>query len=102
MENDHIKISVSDHGEGIPDDQIDELMQPFVRGNAARTVQGSGLGLAIVKRIVDIHQGELSIHNRPEGGLEAVISLPLLVESEEESQTPNPIQKIKQTLSDRF
>ena len=102
VENDHIKISVSDHGEGIPEDQIDELMQPFVRGNAARTVQGSGLGLAIVKRIVDIHQGELSIHNRPEGGLEAVISLPLLVESEEESQTPNPIQKIKQTLSDRF
>ncbi|OTG95621.1 ATP-binding protein [Acinetobacter sp. ANC 3832] len=102
VENDHIKISVSDHGEGIPEDQIDELMQPFVRGNAARTVQGSGLGLAIVKRIVDIHQGELSIHNRPEGGLEAVISLPLPVESEEESQTPNPIQKIKQTLSDRF
>jgi K+-sensing histidine kinase KdpD len=37
-------------------------------GMLHRTVQGSGLGLAIVKRIVDIHQGQLSIHNR-EGDL---------------------------------
>ena len=102
VENDHIKISVSDHGEGIPEDQIEELMQPFVRGNAARTVQGSGLGLAIVKRIVDIHQGELLIHNRTGGGLEVIISLPLATQESEENPTINPIQKIKQSLSDRF
>ena len=102
VENDHIKISVSDHGEGIPEDQISDLMQPFVRGNAARTVQGSGLGLAIVKRIVDLHQGELYIHNRPEGGLEAIISLPLRQETEQEDVPQNAIQKIKQTLSDHF
>ena len=77
-------------------------MQPFVRGNAARTVQGSGLGLAIVKRIVDLHQGELYIHNRPEGGLEAIISLPLRQETEQEDVPQNAIQKIKQTLSDHF
>ncbi|WP_394651534.1 ATP-binding protein [uncultured Acinetobacter sp.] len=78
VEGDHILIIVADHGEGIPEDQIEELMQPFVRGNSARTIQGSGLGLAIVKRIVDIHQGELLIHNRPEGGLEARILLPII------------------------
>ena len=77
-------------------------MQPFVRGNAARTVQGSGLGLAIVKRIVDLHQGELLIHNRSEGGLEAIISLPLRQETEQEDVPQNTIQKIKQTLSDHF
>ncbi|WP_265732842.1 ATP-binding protein, partial [Acinetobacter pittii] len=70
VENEHILITVADHGEGIPEDQIEELMQPFVRGNSARTIQGSGLGLAIVKRIVDIHQGEIQIHNREQGGLE--------------------------------
>ena len=102
VEDNHLKICVADHGEGIPEDQIDDLMQPFVRGNAARTVQGSGLGLAIVKRIVDIHQGQLSISNRPEGGLEAIISLPLATEKPEENVSINPIQKIKQTLSDRF
>lgn len=77
VENEHILITVADHGEGIPEDQIEELMQPFVRGNSARTIQGSGLGLAIVKRIVDIHQGEIQIHNREQGGLEVIISLPI-------------------------
>lgn len=75
--NQKIYISVADHGEGVPEDQIQNLMQPFVRGNAARTIQGSGLGLAIVKRIVDIHQGELILRNRKTGGFEAIISLPL-------------------------
>jgi two-component system osmolarity sensor histidine kinase EnvZ len=51
-------------------------MQPFVRGNQ-QNVQGSGLGLAIVKRIVDIHQGQISIRNREQGGLEVIISLPI-------------------------
>ena len=102
VEHEHILISVADHGEGIPEDQIDELMQPFVRGNAARTVQGSGLGLAIVKRIVDIHQGELLIHNRAQGGLEAIISLPLPKHLHPESPSHNPIEKIKQSLTDRL
>ncbi|SPL71941.1 ATP-binding protein [Acinetobacter stercoris] len=102
VKDNHLMISVADHGEGIPENQIDELMQPFVRGNSARTVQGSGLGLAIVKRIVDIHQGELLIHNRAEGGLEAIVSLPVSIEKPEEPVSNSPIHKIKQTLSDRF
>ncbi len=76
VENESILITVADHGEGIPADQIEELMQPFVRGDSARTIQGSGLGLAIVKRIVDIHHGEIQIHNREQGGLEVIVYLP--------------------------
>ncbi|OTG63942.1 two-component sensor histidine kinase [Acinetobacter sp. ANC 4470] len=102
VENDHIFISVADHGEGIPEDQIEDLMQPFVRGNEARTVQGSGLGLAIVKRIVDIHQGQLTLHNRPEGGLEALISLPILQNKIEENIHHTTLGKIKQTFSEHF
>lgn len=99
--DDHILITVADHGEGIPPDQVEELMQPFVRGNSARTIQGSGLGLAIVKRIVDIHQGQISIRNREQGGLEVVISLPIpTVEASEPSN--NAIDKIKQTLTGHF
>lgn len=102
LENEHILISVADHGEGIPEDQIEELMQPFVRGNEARTVQGSGLGLAIVKRIVDIHQGELLIHNREQGGLEAIVSLPLNTTSDDEKTNSSTLEKIRQTLTERF
>lgn len=99
--DEHILITVADHGEGIPPDQVEELMQPFVRGNSARTVQGSGLGLAIVKRIVDIHQGKISIRNREQGGLEVVISLPIVTPHVEETEK-NTISKIKQTLSEHF
>ncbi|MBJ8479439.1 HAMP domain-containing protein [Acinetobacter pittii] len=102
VENECILITVADHGEGIPADQIEELMQPFVRGDSARTIQGSGLGLAIVKRIVDIHHGEIQIHNREQGGLEVIISLPIPKPRTEENTTTNPLEKIKQTLSERF
>ena len=101
-DDEQLLISVADHGEGIPADKIADLMQPFVRGNDARTVQGSGLGLAIVKRIVDIHEGQLFIHNRAQGGLEAVISLPLKKPQSDEVLNSSPLGKIKQSLSERF
>ncbi len=101
-DDEQLLISVADHGEGIPADKIADLMQPFVRGNDARTVQGSGLGLAIVKRIVDIHEGQLFIHNLAQGGLEAVISLPLKKQQSDELLNSGPLGKIKQSLSEHF
>lgn len=53
-------FQVEDDGPGIDKDQIAHLLQPFVRGDSARTTSGTGLGLAIVQRIIDAHQGELS------------------------------------------
>lgn len=82
IEQEKIVVRVTDHGEGIPEHQIQDLMQPFVRGNSARTIQGSGLGLAIVKRIVDIHQGELKIQNHAGGGLDVMILLPMSIAME--------------------
>nr|WP_298892049.1 ATP-binding protein [uncultured Acinetobacter sp.] len=77
IEEQHLVLRVADHGEGIPESQVQALMQPFVRGEAARTIQGSGLGLAIVKRIVDIHEGHIDIRNHQDGGLEVKIYLPI-------------------------
>jgi len=68
---------VSDQGEGIPDADIERLFQPFTQGDEARGAEGSGLGLAIIKRIVDTHGGSVELSNRPEGGLQAKVSLPL-------------------------
>ena len=102
IENENILIHVADNGDGIPDDQIEELMQPFVRGNEARTIQGSGLGLSIVKRIVDIHQGELIIQNREQGGLEAIISLPINLVEKTDMPTISRFEKLKQTLTEHF
>jgi len=70
-------VSVRDHGKGIADLDMERLFQPFARGDKARGGKGSGLGLAIVARIVEMHGGEITLENHPEGGLEAVFSLPI-------------------------
>lgn len=62
-------LTVRDHGKGVNEEDIPMLLQPFSRGEKARTLSGSGLGLAIVKRIVDMHHGEMTLSNHPEGGL---------------------------------
>jgi len=68
---------VNDQGEGIPDADIEHLFQPFTQGDKARGTEGSGLGLAIIKRIVDTHGGRVELSNKPTGGLQAKVYLPL-------------------------
>ena len=70
-------FTVSDCGEGIPEADIERLFQPFTQGDKARGTEGSGLGLAIIKRIVDTHGGGVELSNKPEGGLQARVYLPL-------------------------
>lgn len=75
---DNIVISVFDNGPGIPESHVDKLLRPFERLDTARSnAGGSGLGLAIADRIAKLHQGTLELINRPEGGLEARLSLPI-------------------------
>ena len=77
VENDYVFIIVSDNGAGIPEADIERLFQPFTQGDTARGTEGSGLGLAIIKRIVDTHGGSVVLSNKPSGGLQAKVSLPL-------------------------
>lgn len=72
-----ITLLVRDHGPGIEEADLPDLLQPFTRGNSARTNQGSGLGLAIVARITRMHNGKLSIKNHPDGGLTVRMEFPL-------------------------
>ncbi len=67
-------VSVKDKGPGIPENELERVFQPFIQGDSARGSEGSGLGLAIIKRIVDMHNGIVSLNNMPEGGLEAKVS----------------------------
>ncbi|PQA43638.1 ATP-binding protein [Amnimonas aquatica] len=73
----HACLHCRDHGPGIDPGRIGELMQPFRRGDQARSSQGSGLGLAIVARIVQQHHGQLVLDNHPQGGLHITVRLPL-------------------------
>jgi two-component system osmolarity sensor histidine kinase EnvZ len=74
-----ILISVLDSGPGIPIGDLERIRQPFTRLDEARSGKpGAGLGLAIVERIACLHHGQLLIKNRPQGGLEASLSLPVV------------------------
>jgi len=73
-----IVIRVLDEGPGIPQEEIEKAFEPFFRGEASRSREtgGTGLGLGIARNIARAHGGELSLRNRPEGGLEATLTLP--------------------------
>ncbi|MFN3433095.1 MAG: ATP-binding protein [Sphingomonas sp.] len=73
-----VTIAVEDDGEGIPDDQLRRVLEPFVRLDSARPrdTVGFGLGLPIVARIVEAEGGTLTLSNRAGGGLRAAIFLP--------------------------
>ena len=71
-------VEIADHGPGVPDDQIAQLMKPFTRLDTARgQANGAGLGLAIVERVVSRHNAELAVRNRDGGGLLVQLALPL-------------------------
>ena len=73
-----IAIRILDEGPGIPDEEIEKAFEPFFRGESSRSREtgGTGLGLGIARNIARAHGGELSLRNRPEGGLEATLTLP--------------------------
>jgi two-component system osmolarity sensor histidine kinase EnvZ len=71
-------VEIADHGPGVPDDQINQLLKPFTRLDTARgQANGAGLGLAIVERVVSRHNAELAVRNREGGGLSVQLALPL-------------------------
>lgn len=72
-----IHIMVRDRGPGIPDDQLDAVLQPFYRLEQSRSREtgGTGLGLAIAQQLAQAIGGALHLKNRPDGGLSAEITL---------------------------
>ena len=69
-------LQIRDHGPGIPEDQMKAMFEPFTQGDIARGSGGSGLGLAIIKKIVDMHHGDITLHNHAYGGLVVTVYLP--------------------------
>jgi len=73
-------IDVEDDGPGISDARKQEMLEPFVRGDDARTMDdstGFGLGLSIARAIAIAHGGELSLHDREPHGLIVRMQLPV-------------------------
>ena len=73
------RVSIRDHGPGIPPDLLGRVFEPFFRVDPARrkTVPGAGLGLAIAREILERFGGRIQIANRDGGGLVQDVTLPL-------------------------
>ena len=73
-----VEIHIDDDGFGVPDDQTARIFEPFVRLDPSRDRQtgGTGLGLAITKRIIDQHQGTITVSKSPLQGARFTILLP--------------------------
>lgn len=73
-----IRIAVSDNGPGVPKGSEERIFEKFYRASpTADSGRGSGLGLAICRAIVKAHGGSILATNRPGGGAEFVVRLPL-------------------------
>jgi signal transduction histidine kinase len=76
-EADRLVLAVIDNGPGIPPDQLENVLKPFYRveGSRNRNTGGTGLGLAIAHQLAMAMGAELVLRNRPEGGLEARLTM---------------------------
>jgi signal transduction histidine kinase len=72
-----VEVVVADEGDGIPEDALDKVFEPFWRADVARSTPGSGLGWAIAKRIVESLGGRIGVESEVHRGTRFAIELPL-------------------------
>ena len=77
------QVTISDQGPGIAVEILDQVFEPFFRADRARSqkIPGAGLGLTISREIIRKADGEITIANRPGGGLVQVVELPTVAPS---------------------
>ena len=73
-----VVIHIIDVGPGIPDAELEAVLQPFYRVETSRNrdTGGTGLGLAIAAQLTAQLDGKLKLVNRAEGGLDVSVTLP--------------------------
>lgn len=86
-DEDHLRVSITDSGNGIPAGKLERLFVPFDRlGAELSQVQGTGLGLALSKRLVEAMDGAIGVSSEPGSGATFWVELPR-VESQVDRQT---------------
>jgi signal transduction histidine kinase len=84
QENNHVLLQVQDSGIGISETDLERIWERFFKSDRGRSKanKGTGLGLAIVKRLVELHNGEISVQSKLGQGTTFIVSLPIAEESE--------------------
>jgi signal transduction histidine kinase len=64
LDGHEVQVSVTDRGEGVPSERVNDIFEPLYSGKVA----GMGMGLAICRDIIDTHGGRIWYDPNPEGG----------------------------------
>lgn len=74
-----LRVEVTDGGEGVPEEDLPHLFEPFFRSDRSRSRQtgGAGLGLTLCKRIIEAHGGEITAQPNKEQGMTFFFELPV-------------------------
>ncbi len=78
----HVYIIIKDSGIGIPDSEMDKIYDPFFRASNTKNYEGYGIGLPLARNIVRIHNGELIVNSKENGGTTVQIRFPIYVPNE--------------------
>jgi signal transduction histidine kinase len=76
-EANHIVVTVTDHGIGIPASDLGRLFERYYRGSNVSGVVGTGVGLFLVKIVVDLHGGNLAVDSEEGKGSQFIVRLPI-------------------------
>jgi two-component system, cell cycle sensor histidine kinase PleC len=80
--HDHIRISVTDTGQGIPAQDLPRVVKPFERMGSVRATGGkkggAGLGLAVSKALIELQGGEFNVDSQEGAGTCVSFTLPLM------------------------
>ncbi len=79
VEGKYVTLSVTDHGIGIPQDDLPHIFERFRRAEnqGLSGITGTGLGLAIVKHLVELHGGKISVRSEPGRGSTFTVYVPI-------------------------
>lgn len=91
-ENGQVEIAVRDSGPGIPQADLHRIFKPFEQAGAIRETRegGTGLGLAIAQQLANLHDGEITAQNAPQGGALFTFRAPLVAEPAPVETKPDP------------
>ena len=95
MDTNKVRISVSDQGIGVPDDEIGHVFERHYKGD--HTFKGSGIGLAYSKMLAEFHGGTMGVYNNKERGATFYVELPQLsdkIKTEEVKTEENKTEKV--------
>jgi len=72
----NISVSFTDNGPGIAEDEIERIFESFYRSKSTSSVKGHGIGLSLARKIIDIHNGKITVNSRQGEGTTITLSFP--------------------------